>query len=66
MPLTWPRAKPLLALVHTEQPLTSVKAFVLALVEASSHLGASTAANNLGDADGLAVPRDDDAVATAE
>jgi len=50
--------------VQTDQPLTSVEAFALALVEASSRLTGATVASSVGDAGALTVPQDDAAVAT--
>jgi hypothetical protein len=52
-----------MGLVHTNQPLSPVEAFALALVEASSRLPSSTAV----DLDAAALPtiRDDDAVPPA-
>ena len=52
-------------LVQTEQPLTSVAAFALALVEASSRLNAGTALGAGGDPSTLPVVRGDDDAATA-
>jgi hypothetical protein len=47
-------------LVQTEQPLTSVAAFALALVEASSRLTTGTALGAGGDPSPLPVVGDDD------
>ena len=55
-----------MASVQTEQPLTSVAAFALALVEASSHLTEAVGMSDLGDAGALPVPRNDDTVVSAE
>ena len=52
--------------VQTDQPLTSVEAFALALVEASSHLTETVGMSDFGDASAFPVPRNDDAVAAAE
>jgi hypothetical protein len=52
--------------VQTDQPLTSVEAFALALVEASSRLTGATVASSVGEAGALTVPQDDAAVATGE
>ncbi len=50
--------------VHANQPLSSIEAFALALVEASSRLTAAAPAN--GDAGTLAAPYDDEPVPAAE
>ena len=60
-----------MASVQTEQPLTSVAAFALALVEASSRLTetsdtSSIGVDSTGDADGLPLAGSDDALASAE
>ena len=52
--------------VQTDQPLTSVEAFALALVEASSRLTGATVASSIGDAGALTVSQDGAAVATRE
>jgi hypothetical protein len=52
-------------LVHTNQPLSSIEAFALALVEASSRLGGD-AGPNVGDAMPLPAAHDDEAVPAAE
>jgi hypothetical protein len=54
--------------VHTNQPLSSIEAFALALVEASSRLGSSTAssASSVDDVSPLPSPLDDEPVAAAE
>ena len=51
--------------VHTNQPLSSIEAFALALVEASSRLGGD-AGPNVGDTIPLAAPRDDETLPAAE
>ena len=54
-----------MASVHAKQPLTSIEAFALALVEASSRLDGTDGAST-GDAPPLAAPPDDEAVAAVE
>ena len=49
-PLTWPCADPTSDRVHGKQPLTSVEAFALALVEASSRLSLPAATTDDGEA----------------
>ncbi len=51
--------------VHANQPLSSIEAFALALVEASSRLGAEAAVDP-SDAGMLPVVRDDAAAPAAE
>jgi hypothetical protein len=51
--------------VHTNQPLSSIEAFALALVEASSRLG-SAAGSDADQAIPLPSPIDDEPVAAAE
>lgn len=51
-----------MSLVHANQPLSSIEAFALALVEASSRLGAD-AALGTGDVGALPVIRDDEPAA---
>jgi hypothetical protein len=51
--------------VHTNQPLSSIEAFALALVEASSRLGSSSGSNP-DDTSPLPLPLDDEPVAAAE
>ena len=52
--------------VEIDQPLTSVEAFALALVEASSRLTGTTVASSVGEAGALTVPQDDAVIATRE
>lgn len=51
--------------VHTNQPLSSIEAFALALVEASSRLGGD-AGPNVGDTIPLTAPHDDEILPAAE
>ena len=51
--------------MHTNQPLSSIEAFALALVEASSRLG-SPAGSSVDDAIPLPLPLDDEPVAAVE
>jgi hypothetical protein len=51
--------------VHANQPLTSIEAFALALVEASSRL-TETDGTALGDPSPHVTPRDDDAAPAVE
>ena len=52
--------------VQTDQPLTPVEAFAMALVEASSRLTGTTVASSVGEAGALTVPQDDAVIATRE
>lgn len=52
--------------VQTDQPLTSVEAFALALVEASSRFAGASVASSVGEASALTVPHDDNVVTTGE